>query len=575
MMQVPMYLYERIREEVRRAAVRIVPFTRRKDFSLTLTHPDRAAHGDYATSIALQLAKVFKRPPLKIAQELSGILGKQQGLFERVEAVPPGFVNIFLAPRSLEAATREILLLDENYGNMRVGKRRKVQVEFISANPTGPLTIGNGRGGFFGDALSNILEAAGYRVTREYYVNDAGTQVEKLGWSLLAAAFKEQGISRSLPVNAEELYRGSYVSRYAEKIQKDYQPKLEDEELHYLARAFAKEGMKLALSEIKRAVKKLGIRFDSWFSEQSLHRRGRIDKTLKELKRKKLIEKYQGAVWLRAQELGESKDRVLMRSTGEPTYLLPDLAYHEDKFQRRKFSWVIDIVGADHHGHMQALSAGLRALGFPEPTVVLTQLVRLVSRGKEVRMSKRRGEFVTLEDLVGEVGLDAARFFFLQRSPSAHMDFDLDLAKEQSEKNPVYYVQYAHARISSILRKASEQDSKEARQQGSEKARNRDSAIARSPRSLALLAHESELALMKQLVRLPELIEHIARTLEVHQLTTYAMDLARSFHAFYRDCKVISDDQKLTQARLALCRATQITLRNTLALMGIRAPERM
>ena len=524
--------------------------------------PENPKYGDYATSVALPLAKKTRQSSMEIAEKIKNSLSGDSAigrLAERVEIAPPGFVNVFLSQSWLQKQVGSIIAAGRDYGKLQTTRYKlKTQVEFISANPTGPLTLANGRGGFLGDTLANVLEAAGHKVTREYYVNDAGEQVKKLGWSVLAAKGFET------PYQAEELYQGSYIRELAEKVMpvETRNPKSETLnkskiQIPKLTEYAAREGSKLLLKDIKRVVRKAGIRFDVWFSEKSLYRQGFVDEMRKMLKNKKLIEEKEGAVWLKTRELGESKNKVLVKSSGDATYLLPDLAYHREKFVRRKFDTVIDIVGADHHGHMQALRAGLRALGLKQPEVVLVQFVRLVEHGKEVKMSKRAGTFVTLEELLNAVGKDVARFFFLQSAPSRHMDFDLDLAREQSQKNPVYYVQYAHARINSILMRAAEQ------------------RRINTQNHAELLVRASEIALMKHIVRLPDFIARIAQNYEVHHLTTYNMELATAFHAFYRDCRVISENAELTQARLSLCRTTQVTLANTLRLMGIRAPERM
>jgi len=512
------------------------------------------AHGDYATNIAMRLAPQLKRAPIVIAQEIAEALQADSQIcrvVDKVEVVPPGFINVFLSPAGLQSNISTILSAGADFGrSISKSQKLKVQIEFISANPTGPLTLANGRGGFLGDCLSNVLGAAGYGVTREYYVNDAGEQVRKLGWSVLAV------LGHETPYRQEELYQGDYIKVLAKKLKRGI--KKTDAKT---ADIIAKDAAKILLADIKRAVKKAGITFDVWFSERKMRRGGLVDETLKVLKRKKLVEEKEGALWLKAQDLGESKDKVLIKSSGDPTYLLPDLAYHWNKLKVRKFNTVIDIVGADHHGHMQALKAGLKALGLKQPDVILVQLVRLIEKGQEVKMSKRAGTFVTLEELLDAVGSDVARWFFLQSSPTSHMDFDLGLARQHSDKNPVYYVQYAHARIASILRKARDAFAEPHR--------------TKTQNHAELLTHPNEIALMKQLIKLPDLIIRTSKNYEVHHLTTYAKELATAFHTFYRDCHVISEDKELTSSRLALCRATQIALTNTLRLMGISAPEKM
>ena len=538
-----------------------------QDFSITVEQPENSVYGDYATNIALRLAPREKRPPMTIAEELAGRLAADRSLGRVADAIriaAPGFINFSLARKWLEARVRDIAA--ENSASIRAQreKRREIQIEFISANPTGPLTLANGRGGFLGDTLANVLQAAGRGVTREYYVNDAGEQVRKLGASVLGA------VGYQVPYSGDELYRGDYVRKLAQHLSIPAPRQGEEEASPTLIAHTAREASRLMLAEIKRVVRKAGIRFDSWFSERSLHRQGLVSETLKTLKRKRLVEERDGALWLKARELsGEDtleRDRVLIKSSGDPTYVLPDLAYHFEKFRRRRFRRVIDIVGADHHGHFRVLRTGLRALGFPVPEVIMVQFVRLTEQGREVSMSKRAGSFVTLEELLDDVGVDVARWFFLSRAPETHMDFDLALAREQSEKNPVHYVQYAHARCASILRKAEEGHHQSALAGKRKLARTGSGAAA---------LHDSELSLMRALVRLPDFIARIAVTSEVHHLTSYATEVATAFSAFYRDCPVLSGDTATTQSRIVLVVAAKNVLRDTLALMGIRAPERM
>lgn len=538
------------------------------DFSITVERPENSAYGDYATNIALRLAPREGRPPMAIAEELAGRLAADRSLRRVADVIriaAPGFINFSLSRKWLEERVRDIAAVNAAPIGARREKRPGTQIEFISANPTGPLTLANGRGGFLGDTLANVLQAAGEGVTREYYVNDAGEQVRKLGASVLGA------LGYRVPYSGDELYRGEYIRELAEHLSIPAPRPGEEEAPPALIAHTAREASRVMLTEIKRVVRKAGIHFDSWFSERSLHRQGLVAETLKILKQKRLVEEREGAVWLKARELsGEDtldSDRVLVKSSGDPTYVLPDLAYHFEKFRRRRFRRVIDIVGADHHGHFRVLCAGLRALGLPVPEVIMVQFVRLTEQGREIKMSKRAGSFVTLEELLGEVGADVARWFFLSRAPETHMDFDLALAREQSEKNPVYYVQYAHARCASILRKAEDEGHRKHARAGKGKPARKVSGAA--------ALHDSELSLIKTLVRLPDFIARIATTSEVHHLTSYATEVATAFSAFYRDCPVLSSDTATTQSRIVLVVAAKNVLRDTLALMGIRAPERM
>ncbi len=509
---------------------------------IVIEYPREKAFGDYSTNIAMQLVKKAKKSPLGIANLLVTKLVSYKvtkELFDKVEAVKPGFINFVLSPKFLVEQTKEIIKQEEKFGKSKIGKGKKVQVEFISANPTGPLTIGNGRGAFFGDTLTSVLEKSGYKVEREFYWNDAkaSTQIRQLGESVKGLA---------------QVYGGDYIKELPKKIKKKYKKdvkSLSAEEAGFYA-------AKIIEKEVEDFIKKkLKIKFDVWFSEQSLYDKNKIDKVIAVLKRKKLAYYKEGALWFKSTKFKDDKDRVIVRSDGTPTYCLPDMAYHKDKFERG-FDKVIDIWGADHAGDVKRVLGGIEALGYGNKLKILIhQMVRLIKGGKEVRMSKRAGIYVTLEELVDEVGLDVARFFFLMNSLDTHMDFDLDLAKERSEKNPVFYVQYAHARISSILRKAK--------------------SLKPQAKNLELLNHQAELNLIRQLIKFPEIIEDTARDYEVHRLPYYAMQLATTFHDFYEKCRVISDDKELSQARLALVNATKIVLENVLGVMGISAPERM
>lgn len=508
-------------------------------------------YGDYATSVALKLAKLAKKGPHDISYFISNqilAMTRDKHVFEKIEVVHPGFINFFLDQHYLQKNVQEILKTGSKYGSSNIGRNKKIQIEFISANPTGPLTVANGRGGFFGDTLANVLEKSGFKVIREYYINDAGRQVRLLGESAMA--------SLGLISKSEDHYQGDYVNELAKKHKKFILANKDDS---------LKTGKRLAgdilKTMIKPPIKKMGIKFDVWFSESSLHGKGKlIEKVFARLKKKNLVYEQEGAEWFKSTAFGDDKDRVLKTSEGEWTYAMPDIAYHYNKFAVRKFNKVINIWGADHHGYVPRLKAALAAFDFAKKLdVVIVQLVRLMEKGQEVRMSKRKGTYVTIDDLLDEVGPDVARFFFLMSSVQSHMDFDLTLAKEKSEKNPVFYIQYAHARIASILRKTKKLKPK---------------TYNLKP-DLSLLTHPSELELMKELLRFSEIVQDVAENHTIHHLPTYALELAAKFHAFYRDCRVISEGKEMTLARLTLVKATQITLANTLDLMGVTAPEKM
>ena len=514
--------------------------------------------GDYTSNVAFALSKIFppkvdqpraeKKSSQAIAEYLVDKLKKQKTKdFSKIEA-QNGFINFFLSEECLKHQLEEILKKKNKYGNSNIGENYETQIEFISANPTGPLTIGNGRGGFYGDALANILETQGHKITREFYVNDRGGQILALGRSIKLVQGEKLNLEKT---ELDNLYNGDYINDLAKKIDKN----LSVEEAGHKA-------VSLILSAyIKPVIKKLKIKYNVWFSEKSLYRNGIYKKIMGDLMQKDLIYEKDGATWIKTSKLGDSEDRVLIKSNGDETYFMSDILYHLNKFQIRKFDKVIDIWGADHHGDMLRLSGVLKVLGIDleRLIILLNQFVRLVSGGKEFKFSKRAGTFITLEELVDEVGLDAARFFFLMYSLNTHMDFDMALAKERSQKNPVYYVQYAHARIASILAKIKNQKSK----------------IKITNQNLKLLNAEPELNLIRKLIEFPEILSEIAKNYEIHRLPRYALELAREFHNFYEKERVITEDKKLTAARLLLVMATKIVLANALNIMGIDTPEKM
>jgi arginyl-tRNA synthetase len=496
--------------------------------------------GDYATNWALKQAKKDGQNPLDLAQETAQKIGTELDgkIFDKIEAVKPGFINFILAPDFLRQQINEILAAGEKYGESAQGgptSGGKISIDFVSANPTGPVHVGNARGGPMGDVLGNVLKYAGYKVSKEYYVNDAGHQVEVLGHSILG--------------DEEAQYNGEYIENLRQRIKSKE------------VRSAGEAGVKIILAEIiKPSMEKFGIEFDNWLSEKDLLASGQVDEVMKLLKERGVIYEQDGAWWFKASEFGDEADRVIVKSGGDKTYFGSDIAGHKQRLDEGADK-LIDIWGADHHGAVRRIKGALTALGYENKLeIILTQFVRVMKNGEEMKMSKRAGTYISIDDLIDEVGKDATRFFFLTRSPDTHMDFDLDLAKEQSEKNPVYYVQYAHARICAILRKA---------EGGS-------SSLGEVGRDLTPLTNPAELALIKQLIRLPEVIEDTAQDYQVHRLPQYALDLVRQFHKFYEECRVIDEkNQDLTKARLVLCEATKIVLKNVLDLMGIGAPEKM
>ena len=517
--------------------------------------PKDEKNGDFSTNLAMQLTRILRQNPRKIAEAILGGIDLP-GLVERVEIAGPGFINFYLVPGWLNRVLPAIQEEDADYGKSNAGGGERVQVEFVSANPTGLLHMGNARGGALGDTLAAVLNEAGYVCDKEYYINDAGNQVENLGKSVEARYFELLG--RDDYEIPEDGYHGKDIIATAQRLLDEKGESLVD-----LPEAERRELMKnYALKEkvagIRGSLENFGVVFDNWFSEQSLHDAGSVHEVVDILREKGYVYEKDGAQWLRATDWGEEKDEVLVRSNGTPTYFAADIAYHRDKFERG-YKRLINIWGADHHGHVARLKGAMTALGYPgdDITVILMQLVRLYRGGEIVKMSKRSGKYVTLDELIEEVGKEAARFFFIMRSPDSALDFDLDLAKAESSDNPVYYVQYAHARICSILSVA-----------GGETPKAADV-------DLSLLTEENERVLIRKLAEWPQEVADAARELAPYHLAYYAKELANAFPGFYNSCKVLTDDAALRDARLALVDCTRITLRNVLTLLGLSAPERM
>ena len=517
--------------------------------------PKDEKNGDFSTNLAMQLTRILRQNPRKIAEAIVGGIDLP-GLVERVEIAGPGFINFYLVPGWLNRVLPAIQEEDADYGKSNAGGGERVQVEFVSANPTGLLHMGNARGGALGDTLAAVLNEAGYVCDKEYYINDAGNQVENLGKSVEARYVELLG--RDDDQIPEDGYHGKDIIATAQRLLDEKGESLVD-----LSEAERRELMKnYALKEkvagIRGSLENFGVVFDNWFSEQSLHDAGSVHEVVDILREKGYVYEKDGAQWLRATDWGEEKDEVLVRSNGTPTYFAADIAYHRDKFERG-YKRLINIWGADHHGHVARLKGAMTALGYDgdDITVILMQLVRLYRGGEIVKMSKRSGKYVTLDELIEEVGKEAARFFFIMRSPDSALDFDLDLAKAESSDNPVYYVQYAHARICSILSVAG----------------------GKTPQAadvdLSLLTEENERVLIRKLAEWPQEVADAARELAPYHLAYYAKELANAFHSFYNSCKVLTDDAALRDARLALVDCTRITLRNVLTLLGLSAPERM
>lgn len=523
---------------------------------VVVEHPQREEHGDYATTVALQLSAAARMSPVRIAEAIVQHIGGAESL-AKVEVAGPGFVNFTLDNDWLVRQVDEILTAGERYGDVPLGHAQRVQVEYVSANPTGPLHVGSGRNAAIGDSLANVLEAVGYEVQREYYINDAGTQMQLFAETLYARYAQALGRDEPIPANG---YRGSYLVETGREIAEREGERFLGMPREQAVAAVYELGLESMLASIKDDLAMMGVAHDRWFSERSLYADGLFEQVLAMLREQGYIAEREGAVWFASSELGDDKDNVLIRSDGEPGYLASDIAYHYDKFIGRGFSRVIDVWGADHQGHVPRMKAAMRAIGVnPDDLVlILYQLVTLRRGGEVVRLSKRTGEIITLREVLQEIGADAVRFLLLSRAADSQMDLDLDLAKEQSSENPVYYVQYAHARIASILRYAGEIDF--------------------SDGDVTLLDHEAELALIRQMLRLPEVVEMAATNLSPHYLTHYAQELAGAFHPFYKQCRVVSsipEDMPLNKARLKLVAASKIVLARVLGLLGVSAPERM
>ena len=522
---------------------------------IVIERPQNPEHGDYASSISLKLARAVGIKPLAIANDVVSFIAPSPEI-AAVTVAPPGFINFTLKDDWLIRQLDSILESNEAYGNIGLGQGKRIQIEFVSVNPTGPLHVGHGRGAILGSALASALSAAGYRVEKEYYINDTGNQIDTFRRSLYARYLQAIGKEAEIPADG---YHGDYLVETAKEIITAEGKKLSRLSEADLISRLGQIGLEKMLAEIKSDLEMLDVTFDVWFSEQSLYDKKQYQTALSLLKHSGYIAKKEGATWFVSTALGEDKDNVVVRTDGTPTYFASDIAYHYNKFLERKFDTVIDIWGADHMGHVSRMKAVVGALGIaPERfTVIISQMVTLRRGGEVVKISKRSGDLITLRELVEEVGSDACRFFFLSRTADSQMDFDLELAKKQSSDNPVYYVQYAHARIASILRLAQERE-----------VDNLDGDVS-------LLTTEPELTLIRKMLLLPEIVETIALTLEPHHLTYYAQDLATVFHAFYKNCRVVTDDAALTGARLKLVKAAKIVLGRTLRLMGMNAPDKM
>ncbi len=520
--------------------------------------PTKPQFGDYSTNVALQLARVARMAPQRIAEAIQHHLPTNDVLSE-CSVATPGFINMRLNPIWVARQVAVIEAKGRDWTRSNVGQGQRVQVEFVSANPTGPLHFGGARNAVLGDTLARVLERVGYTVQREYYVNDAGSQMRKFGETLYARY--AQALGEDVPVPPDG-YMGTYMVEWGKRIAQEHGRRFLQMEREQAIRELTDAGLRIVLDEVQQDLTNLRVRFDNWFSERSLYEDGTFDRVLSLLREKGLVYEREGALWFAATQLGGEKDEVIVRSTGEPGYFASDIAYHYNKFVLRRFDWVIDVWAVDHQGHVPRMKIMMKALGLDPDrlTILLYNLVTLKRHGEEVKLSKRAGDIITLREVLEEVGPDPIRFMLLTRSNEAKIDFDLGLAVEQTQENPVYYVQYAHTRIAGILRKARE-----------------EGWTTWADGNLDLLTHPSEQALLKKILDLPDLLVTIADRLEPHHLTYYAQDLATHFHAFYRDCRVLDPDRPdLTKARLRLVAAVKLVLAHLLEdLLGMTAPEIM
>ena len=529
------------------------------DVDIKIERPKLVEHGDFSTSLPLALARSMRMAPLKIAEAIAAAM-PENAIVGEVTQAAPGFVNFTLSTAWLQSQIDVIREAGEDFGSVDAGAGKSVQVEFVSVNPTGPLHVGHARGAVIGSSLANVLDAAGYEVQREYYVNDAGNQMRVFYDTLYSRYMQAAGHDVPLP---DPAYPGEYLQDLAADLLKDLGDGAVSKEKSEAIADLAPESLKRTLEQIRGVLGKLGVTYDQWFHESDLLSSGRFDEVMNFLDDADLVVEREGAKWFAATKLGLEEDTVIIRSDdGGPTYFGTDIAYHHEKFIERKFDRVINVWGADHHGHVARMKALLQALGLDPDrlTIILNQIVNFKNEGESLKFSKRNNVMVTVEELLEEVGADSCRFTFLSRSPESHMEFDLGLAKTQSSENPVYYVQYGHARMASILRTAADRE------------------IKYESADLSLLTHDRELELIRKIIELPAVVERSAERLEPHHLPHYAMELARSLQRFYEDCRVVSSEEgelEISRARLQLVEAAKIALSRTLTLMGMSSPERM
>jgi arginyl-tRNA synthetase len=525
---------------------------------IIIEKPKEEKFGDFSTSLPMGLAKSERKKPYDIAEILSGHLQSSEDEIASIKIAGPGFLNLsmkssFFLKRLLKVAEQA-----DKYGSSNAGQGKKVLLEFVSANPTGPLHVGHGRGAAVGDMLGRLLDKAGYNVSTEYYINDVGNQMNTLGRSTWSRYLELHGKGSEFP---SDYYQGEYIKDIARNILKKHGNEFFDKEEHEALPFFREYALNYVLAEIKEDLVNFGVSFDQWFSEKKLYDQQLVEAAVNWLREKKHVYDKEGAVWLRSSDINDEKDRVLIKQSGENTYFCSDIAYHKNKIDRG-FEWIVDLWGADHHGYVPRMKSALQALGYNENVfkVMLVQFVSLKRGGEKVSMSTRSGDFVTLADVIKEVGVDATRFFFLMRSSDTHLEFDLELAKKESPENPVFYIQYAHARICSIFRTANEQGIK---------------LLDRTEIDLSPLVNEEEFIMIKKILIFTEIVEKSAELLEVHRIAFYLQDLVGTFHRYYSHNRIVSDNHALSYARLFLINCLRVTIRNGLSIMGVSAPERM
>ncbi|MCY9187935.1 arginine--tRNA ligase [Bacillus mojavensis] len=546
-----------LKEEIKAAVLKAGLAEESQIPNVVLETPKDKTHGDYSTNMAMQLARIAKKAPRQIAEEIVTSFDKGKASIEKLDIAGPGFINFYMDNQYLTKLIPSVLEAGDAYGETNIGNGERVQVEFVSANPTGDLHLGHARGAAVGDSLCNVLAKAGYDVSREYYINDAGNQINNLALSVEVRYFEALGLEKPMP---EDGYRGEDIIAIGKRLAEEYGDRFVNEEESERLAFFREYGLKYELEKLRVDLENFRVPFDVWYSETSLYQNGKIDKALDALREKGHVYEEDGATWFRSTTFGDDKDRVLIKKDGTYTYLLPDIAYHKDKLDRG-FDKLVNVWGADHHGYIPRMKAAIEALGYEKGTleVEIIQLVHLYKNGEKMKMSKRTGKAVTMRDLIDEVGLDAVRYFFAMRSADTHMDFDLDLAVSTSNENPVYYAQYAHARICSMLRQGEEQ--------GLTPAADLDFSPIQS---------EKEYDLLKTIGGFPEAVAEAAEKRIPHRVTNYIYDLASALHSFYNAEKVIDpENEEKSRARLALMKATQITLNNALQLIGVSAPEKM